>query len=120
MTRYRGGLRTLLEEGEFALRYRASSQYAQCRDSLAEVTEDLSRATAFEGEREVARTAQIPAVGELSATDLVQAVAPCSERHAVDLLREELRKRPCGEGLVGEDEVEGRCANEGVAMALEM
>ena len=68
----------------------------------------------------MARTAQIPAVCELSATDLIQAVAPCSECHAVDLLRKELRERPCGEGLVGEDEVEGRCANEGVAMALKM
>ena len=68
----------------------------------------------------MARTAQIPAVCELSATELVESVAPCSERHAVDLLRKELRERPCGEGLVGEDEVEGRCANESVTMALEM
>ena len=59
----------------------------------------------------MARTAQVPAVGELSATELIQAVAPCSECHAVDLLRKELRERTRGEGLVGEDEIEGRCAN---------
>ena len=68
----------------------------------------------------MACTAQIPAVSELSATELVESVTPCSECHAVDLLRKELRERPCGEGLVGEDEVEGRCTNEGVAMALKM
>ena len=68
----------------------------------------------------MACTAQIPAVSELSATELVQSVAPCRECHTVDLLRKELRERPCGEGLVGEDEVEGRCTNEGVAMALKM
>ena len=68
----------------------------------------------------MARTAQIPAVSELSATELVESVTPCSECHAVDLLRKELRERPRGEGLVGEDEVKGRCANEGIAMALEM
>ena len=68
----------------------------------------------------MACTAKIPAVCELSATELIQAVAPCCECQAVDLLRKELRERPCGEGLVGEDEVEGRCADEGVAMALEM
>ena len=59
----------------------------------------------------MACTAQIPAVSELSATELIQAVAPCSECHAVDLLREELRECTRGEGLVGEDEIEGRCAN---------
>ena len=68
----------------------------------------------------MARTAQIPAVCELSATELVESVTPCSECHAVDLLRKELGERTCGEGLVGEDEVEGRCTNEGIAMALEM
>ena len=68
----------------------------------------------------MACTAKIPAVSELSTADLIQAVTPCSECHAVDLLRKELGERTCGEGLVGEDEVKGRCANEGIAMALEM
>ena len=68
----------------------------------------------------MARTAQIPAVSELSATELIQSVTPCSECHAVDLLRKELGECTCREGLVGEDEVEGRRANEGVAMALEI
>ena len=68
----------------------------------------------------MARTAKIPAVSELSATELVESVTPCSECHTVDLRRKELGERTCGEGLVGEDEVEGRCADEGVAMALEM
>ena len=68
----------------------------------------------------MACTAQIPAVSELSAAELVESVTPYSECHAVNLLRKELGERTCGEGLVGEDEVEGRCADEGVAMALEM
>ena len=68
----------------------------------------------------MACTAKIPAVSELSATDAVKPMIPYSECHTVDLLRKELGERTCGEGLVGEDEVEGRCADEGVAMALEM
>ena len=38
----------------------------------------------------------------------------------MNLLRKELGERTCGEGLVGEDEVEGRCADEGVTMTLKM